>query len=101
MWKNKNEYTGSAPSGIHYGHFKAMCWNNQTARFHTNMANVPLLTGYSPLRWRMADDHMEQKSPNNFNVDRFRPIIHVEADFNMNNGFIERKIMNNAEKMTS
>ena len=77
MWKNKNEYTGSAPSGIHYGHFKAMCWNNQTARFHTNMANVPLLTGYSPLRWRMADDHMEQKSPNNFNVDRFRPIIHV------------------------
>ena len=49
LWKNKNEYTGSGPSGLHYGHFKAMCWNKQNALFHTNMANIPLLTGYSPL----------------------------------------------------
>lgn len=97
-WRNKNEYTGSGPSGLHYGHFKAMCWNNVTADFHTNMANIPLLSGYSPTRWRLADDHMEQKRPDNFNVDRFRPIIHVEADFNMANGFIGRRIMNNAEK---
>ena len=62
------------------------------------MANIPLITGYSPQRWRLADDHMEQKSPNNFNVDRFRPIIHVEADFNMTNGFIGRRVMDNAEK---
>ena len=100
MWKNKNEYTGSGPSGLHYvWPFKAMCWNKQNTLFRTNMANIPvLLTGYSPRRWRMADDHMEQKSPNNFNVDMFRPIIHVEADFNMNNGFIGRRVMDNAEK---
>ena len=62
------------------------------------MINIPMETGYSPERWRMADDHMEQKAPDNFNIDRFRPIIHVEADFNMANGFIGRKVMNNAEK---
>ena len=92
------EYTGSGPSGLHYGHFKAMCWNKQNALFHTNMANIPLIIGYSPSRWRLADDHMEQKNPTNLYVDRFRPIIHVEADFNMNNGFIGRRVMDNAEK---
>ena len=62
------------------------------------MINIPMETGYSPERWRKADDHMEQKAPDNFNIDRFRPIIHVEADFNMANGFIGRKVMHNAEK---
>jgi hypothetical protein len=97
-WKNKKEYTGSGPSGLHYGHFKAMVWSKKTAALHTDMINVPMISGYSPERWRKADDHMEQKSPDNFNVNRFRPIIHVEADFNMANGFIGRKVMANAEK---
>lgn len=71
----------------------------EIAAFHTDMINIPMITGYSPKRWRKADDHMEQKAPDNFNVDRFRPMIHVEADFNMANGFIGRKIMTNAEKL--
>jgi hypothetical protein len=97
-WKSKKEYTGSGPSGLHYGHFKAMAWNNKSAHLHTDMINIPLTTGYSPQRWRLADDHLEQKKPDNFNVDRYRPIIHVEADFNMANGFIGRKVMHNAEQ---
>jgi hypothetical protein len=97
-WKNKKEYTGSGTSGLHYGHFKAMCWNKEISQIHTDMINIPMTTGYSPKRWRKADDHMEQKSPDNFNADRFRPIIHVEPDFNMANGFIGRKVMDNAEK---
>ena len=97
-WKTKREYTGSGPSGLHYGHFKAMAWNDNSASLHTDMINIPLTTGYSPERWRLADDHLEQKKPDNFNVDRYRPITHVEADFNMANGFIGRKVMGNAEK---
>ena len=38
-WKSKNEYTGSGPSGLHYGHFKAMVWNTKNAHFHTCIPN--------------------------------------------------------------
>lgn len=57
-WKRKKEYTGSGPSGLHYGHFKAMV-DDSIAQFHTDISNIPMLSGYSPERWRLADDHME------------------------------------------
>jgi len=49
------------------------------------MANVPYLSGYSPLRWKFGIDVILLKKPGNCNIDRFYTILLYEADFNMIN----------------
>jgi len=62
------------------------------------MADIPMTTGYSPNCWWEGLNVMLEKIPGNFNVEKLRIILLFEADFNMNNKWLGRAVMLNAEK---
>jgi hypothetical protein len=47
-WKKAKERTATGSDFLHFGHFKAGCMSNIIANFEATMANIPLLSGYSP-----------------------------------------------------
>ena len=92
-WKRLNEFTGVGPSGLHFGHFKVMHKSPISAEIYSNLAQIPFTSGFSPQRWRSCTDHMIQKDPKNFHVDRFRPINFMEADANFNLKVMAKRAM--------
>ena len=55
-WKKINERTASGE--LHMGHFKAGCLHKEIGWFHFSMSTIPMLSGYSPQRWRQGTDVM-------------------------------------------
>ena len=96
-WKKMKETTKSAP-GLHFGHFKAA--SNLTpiaAAVHSLLAEIPILTGYSPMRWRSCTDAMLKKKAHDIRPEKLRLITLMAADFNHNNKLIGKNIMWNGE----
>jgi hypothetical protein len=96
-WLKCKEHTAAGPSGIHFGHFIAACKHPELLNIECDMANFPLRTGYSPVRWQQGVEVMLLKQHNNFNVNKLRAILLFEADFNFNNKRIGRALMWKAE----
>ena len=97
-WKRMKETTKSAP-GLHFGHFKAA--SDQTpiaAAVHALLAEIPIITGYSPMRWRSCTDAMLKKKAHDIRPEKLRLITLMAADFNHNNKLIGKHIMWNGEK---
>ena len=92
-WSRMNEFTGTGPSGIHFGHFKVLHSSRLSSDIYAAMAEIPFSSGFSPLRWRSCIDHMLQQDQNNFHVDRFRPINFLEADANFNLKLMAKRAM--------
>ena len=96
-WSQMKEQTSSAP-GIHFGHFKAT--NSKTpiaAEVHALLAEIPMLTGYSPRRWRQCTDAMLRKKANDIRPEKLRLVTLMASDFNHNNKLIGRHIMAKGE----
>lgn len=85
-WKKVKERTATGSDFLHFGHFKAGCTNDIIANFEATMANIPLLSGYSPKRWQKAVDCMLLKKDGNYNVDKLRTIVLL--DVCKQNGFL-------------
>lgn len=97
-WKRMKETTKSAP-GLHFGHFKAASDQTPTAAaVHAILAEIPIITGYSPMRWRSCTDAMLRKKANDIRPEKLRLITLMAADFNHNNKLIGKNIMWNGEK---
>jgi hypothetical protein len=96
-WLKSKESTAAGRSGLHFGHFIAACKHEGLANMECQMANFPLLSGYSPLRWQTGIEVMLLKKKDNFHVSKLRAILLFEADFNFNNKRIGRSLMWNAE----
>jgi len=84
-WYKAQESTSSTPSGIHFGHYIAGTFNPYILLLNATMADIPLHTGYSPIRWRKGLNVMLEKSPENFNVEKLCIILLFKANFNSNN----------------
>jgi hypothetical protein len=91
------EFTGTGPSGLHFGHFKVMHHSALNTDIYSALAEIPFTSGFSPERWRTCTDHMLQKKSGNFHVDRFRPINFMEADANFNLKIMAKRAMSNGE----
>ena len=50
------ERTSSGPSAMHFGTLMAGAKSDLIAEFDATMTNIPLVSGYSPARWRKAID---------------------------------------------
>ena len=96
-WRKSKERTSSGSDFLHFGHFKAGCTNDLIANFEATMANIPLLSGYSPQRWRRAVDCMLLKQAGNFRVDKLRTIVLFDPEANQNFKFLGRAVMAHAE----
>ena len=100
-WKKAKERTTSGSNFLHFGHFKAGCTNDVIANFEATMANIPLLSGYSPPRWRKAVDCMLLKKEGNYRVDKLRTIVLFDPEANQNFKFLGRAVMAHAENTIS
>ena len=79
-------------------HWKAGNLDTDIAQMHTDLANVPYTTGYSPNRWQYGVGVKLQKVEGNYRVDKLRTILLYEADFNQNNKFLGKLMMMRAEE---
>jgi len=82
---------------MHFGVFKAGAQNEYIALFDATMTEIPMLTGYSPERWRQVTDAMLLKKSGVYEVDKMRTIVIFEADFNALNKILGRTMMWTAE----
>ena len=97
-WRKAREFTTSGPSGLHFGHLKAHASDQELAEMDVDMINIPMATGYAPIRWTKACDAMLLKKEGVTRVDKLRTIVLFEADFNYMNKFIGREMMRAAER---
>jgi hypothetical protein len=97
-WKKAKERTAVGSDFMHFGHFKAGCTNDVIANFEATMANIPLLSGYSPLRWKKVIDCMLLKREANYQVDKLRTIVLFDPEANQNFKFLGKAVMHHAEQ---
>ena len=90
-WKRMRERTTSR--GNHFGHYKAATSNTDIMNIHYNMAKMPIRSGYSPMRWQSETNVMILKKEQVNRLDKMRTLVLFESDFNHNNKFLGRKIM--------
>ena len=97
-WRKAKERTASSPSQLHFGLWKANATIPQIAEMDAAMRYIPFTTGYSLKRWQTGIDVELQKDPDNYNIERLRTIVLIEADHNMNNKYLGSQTMAHAEK---
>jgi len=61
-WKKVRETTASSMSSVHFGHYMAGTFNPDIALLNAMMADILLLSGYSPRQWRKGLNIMLQTS---------------------------------------
>ena len=90
-WQKMKEKTSSRD--LHFGHYKAVTDDNDLMYLHYRLAEIPFRTGYSPQRWKAATNVMILKKQGNTNIDKLRTLVLFESDFNHNNKFLGRSMM--------
>ena len=96
-WKWANERTSPGHSGLTTAHWKAACRDPFLASMDAAWANIPYITGYSPLRWQRGVDVLIPKKAGDDRVDHLRPILLFEVDANQNNKRMGKVMMRMAE----
>ena len=91
------ESTSSGPSAMHFGTLMAGAQSDLIAEFDATMTNIPLISGYSPSRWRQAIDTVLLKKQGLYLVEKLRTIVLFEPDFNWLNKLLGWTMMNFAE----
>ena len=97
-WGVAKETTSSGDPLLHFGHCKACALQPYLCEFEAKMRNIPFITGYSPQRWQRVVNVELLKQPDNFNVEKLRTIMLMEAAWNNNNKIIGRELMWHAER---
>jgi Reverse transcriptase (RNA-dependent DNA polymerase) len=98
--KKSKEYTSSGRSGIHFGHFKAGCDDDEICNFDKWFLEISMSTGYLYARWHQGIDVMIPKKKDSLKAKDLRTIVLMEADYNFIY-VIGRRIMANAEAAQS
>lgn len=89
-WKCAKERTSSS-GDLNFGMWKAGTERRLIAEIDAAMTNIPMVTGYSPTRWRKASDVMLKKKGGSDLVHKLRIIILFAVDFNFLNKHIGRE----------
>jgi Reverse transcriptase (RNA-dependent DNA polymerase) len=97
-WQRAREYTTCGKLGLHFGHFKASCQHNKLLELDRMLTEIPLRTGYSFPRWQTGIDFCIPKKMDSVKVTDLRTILFFEADFNMLNKIVGRRVMFHAER---
>ena len=97
-WKKQTERTSSEPMGLGFNHYKAACLTDDLNKVDTFFRNFPLQMGTSPKLWKLITDFQIFKRSNVFHVDSMRLIQLMDAEYNMNNKTLGKRVLAHAEK---
>lgn len=95
-WKRQKEKT-TLHGILHFGHFKASCYNNVLADFDRMMLEICLRSGHIFPRWTHSTDVLIPKKQNSNKVTELRTICLLAADWNFGNKLLGKRIMAHAE----
>jgi len=71
-WNKAREMTSSSISQVHFGHYMVGMFNPNIAIMNATVADIPMLTGYAPARWKNGLNVMLQKQVGNINVEKYK-----------------------------
>lgn len=87
--KAKQRTSLDMKQGTHFRHWNAGHLDDTIAGVDTSLANIPDLTGYSPLWWQNGVNKLIPKEAGNFKMGRLRPILLFEVSFTLTTRFRE------------
>jgi hypothetical protein len=96
--KKKTEFTASEPTGLGFNHYKTACLTDNLNEVDSFLRTAPLQLGISPKLWRVITDFQIFKRSNVFHVDSMRLIQLMDAEYNMCNKTLEKRVLAHAEK---
>ena len=73
----------SSPSGIHMGHYKAICLSDKLSRLCARLILTPFVFGFSAKKWKVSLHQMIEKNPGSPNIERLRIIQLLKEDLNI------------------
>jgi hypothetical protein len=82
---------------LHFGTWKAGSFSETTPELDAILTDIPLQTGYSPLRWRVTIDALLLKKYGVTLVEKLRTIVLYQGHFNYLNNYIGRHVMKDGE----
>ena len=98
FWLTAKERTASGPSAINFSVLRADAQSDMLCLFDVLMTEIPMLSGYSPKRWRKAVDAVLVKKEGVFLANKLRTIVLFEADFNYMNKFLGKTMIQSANE---
>jgi hypothetical protein len=82
----------------YFGTWKAGSFSETMTELHALLTDIPLQTGYSPLRWHVSTDGLLLKKSGVALVEKLRIIIVIfQGDFNYLNKYIGRHMMKDGD----
>ena len=90
-WNIRKEKTCSAHQ--HMGHYKAGIKNQFISTILYMRSEIPVVSGYSPSRWRDCIDLMILKKAMNFNLDKQRTLGILDTEYNQCNKILQKQAM--------
>jgi hypothetical protein len=97
FWKEATERTSCGCEIFHFGTWKAGSFRETIMEMDALLTDIPLQTGYSPLRWRVDIDALLLKKAGVNLVEKLRTIVLFQGDFNYLNKYIGRHMMKDGE----
>lgn len=98
-WKLRKEKTNSANQ--HMGHYKAGIQNDYICTVLYMRSEIPVVSGYSPKRWRECVDLMILKKAMNFELSKQRTLGLLDTELNQCNKRLQREAIKVALKTDS
>jgi hypothetical protein len=97
-WKKQKERTSSEPEALNFSHYKTGIENNIITWFDAKLRDLPYKYGFSPVTWQQIVDVEILKKAGVYDIEKMRTIILLNAEFNINNKLLGRRMMANGEK---
>lgn len=98
FWQTAKERTASGPLDINFSVLKAGSYITLISILDATLAEIPMLSGYSPKRWQKAIDAVLLKKPGVFLAHKLCTIISFEAYFNHMNKFLGKTMLRLAQE---
>ena len=97
-WQSRKEGISAELTGPSFSHFKAALKDKTLTEVDTMLRSLSYHHGFSPKAWQRITKVQILKKVGSYHIDKMRTIMLMQAEFNMNNKFIGKIMMQTAEK---
>jgi hypothetical protein len=98
FWKGATDQTSCGCDILHFGTWKSGSFSETITELDAILTYIPLQTGYSPLRWRVAIDALFLKKAGVMLVEKLSTSVLFQGDLNYLNKYIGHHTMKDGEE---
>ena len=97
-WKRMKDKSSSAHESLGFSHYRTAAYDDVLNEIDAFTRSAPLEIGFAPTAWGTITDLQILKKANNYLVDKMRCIQLMDAEYNMNNKLLGKRLLAHAEK---